>query len=304
MKKKIILLLIISLFILTSCKKKDYKLIELTSSDLLTILNENNDSFVYATINIRGNKEESKEFKKALSDYATKGKTNIYYVDTSDLIFYDDEMIYNMTNIDLSKNYLYIVKNGSIKASIPYKGKDTPKTYLSGIHFDKLNIPTSDKEKEKIFAEAKIKYEEGLICSSYTLLQKAWTLDSVKKYYESHDYYKLINYWRSYLHLGDGKVLSKELVIFSFDDTVNSYKYSGLNKNYKYPKSNDYDMKNFYVKDNTIYTADTSVEDLTKYKKQYEILEIKEDYLKIKEKDTIYELFPFSYEGITEETKE
>ena len=302
MKKKVALLLLISLFLFTSCTKKEYKLIELTSEDLLTLLTDSKDSFVYATINMRGNKKEAQEYKKALLNYTKKGKTNIYYIDTSDLVFYDDEMIYNFTNTDLSKNYLYIVRSGVIKAVIPYEGKNTPEKYLSGIHFSDIKIPTSDKEKEESLEEAKKLYEEGLICSSYTILQKAWTLESAKKYYETHDYYKLINYWRSYLHLGNGKVLSKELVIFNFEDAVNSFKYSGLNKDYKYPKSNDYDMKNFYVKDNIIYTADVTIEDKTKYKKQYEILEIKEDYLKVKEKDTIYELFPFSYDEITEES--
>lgn len=300
MKNKIkILILILSLVLITSCEKKEYKLIELTSGDLFQLLSEEKKSFIFATINERNKKEEAIEYKKALKEYAKNGKTNIYYLDTSDLIFFDDEMIYSMTNVDLALHYFYIVKNGKITANVAYEGKDILKKYLSGIHFDEIEMPIKESEKKDYLKKAKEQYEEGNICTSYQYLQKAWTLEAAKKFYRDNDYYKIINYWRNYVHLGNNKVISKEIVIFSMADNINTFNYSGTNSKYKYPKSSDYETKEFYIKDNYLYTRKNDKE---KYKKAFEIMEVDDKHLLIKEDDKIYELYPFSYDGISEES--
>lgn len=290
-------LLIMALLFFTACEKKEYKLVELTSGDLYKLLSESEESFVFATVNVRNN-DEANKYLKDLRNYAEEGKTTIYYLDSSDLIFLDDEALYAITNNDLTKHYLYLVKNGNITMSTIYEGEKTLESNLSSIHYDEIELPVKDSEKKEYFKKAKEAYEEGYICTSYQYLQRAWTLESVKKYYRDHNYYKLINYWRAYVHLDDKNALSKEIVIFSSSDYINSFYYKGPKSKYKYPKSNDYDIKDFYVKDNIIYTSELGKE---KFKKQYEILEISDDFLKVKEKDTIYNLYPFSYEGIEEE---
>ena len=284
-------------FLLTACEDKEYKLIELTSTDLSKLLTEGNDSFVFATINVR-NDENANKFKKALQKYVIEGKTTIYYLDSSDLLFMDDETIYSQTNIDLSKQYLYLVREGRIKLAARFEGEDTLRKNLVSIHYDEIELPTKDSEKKEYLKQAKKLYEQGFICSSYQNLQKAWTLEAAKKYYRDHNYYNIINYWRAFVHLDDNTALSKEIVIFSVEDSINSFYYKGPKKKYSYPKSNDYDVKDFYIKDNFIYTSETGKE---KYKKQYEIIELTKDYFKVEENGIVYHLHPFSYDDINNE---
>jgi len=296
MKKifKICLILFI-VIILTGCGKSDYKLIEMTANDLLTILTDEDrdDNFIFATINVRNN-EEADDFKKLLRTYVKKNKTTIYYIDTSDLTFSDDEMLYSITNIDLAKQYVYMVKNNNLYSYIEYYKDMSLSDFLLRIHYKEIKMPTTDEDKKEHLEEAKKLYEEGYICSSYSELQLAWTLQSAKNYYKNHSYYYIINTWRTYVK-EDNKVRSKELFIFNFEDKINEYNFYGKEKDYEYPSYNDYYDEDFYIKDDIIYIK----EDDSKYKKGYEIISIEEDFLRVKDTNgIIYNMTPFSYDEL------
>ena len=281
MKKSIKVLLIITLsLLLFGCKSKEgYRLIEITGNELVESL-ENNDQIIYATINL--NTKEGQNFKRDLERIAKEHHTDIYYVDSIRLNFWDDETLYVKTNIDTRKNYYYYT--GKNAWSKEYKDYQDINENIYGYKSNKISKSVSDKEKNDYFTKAKTSYNEGNIAESYDYLTKCWTLKEAKDFYDNNKYFKLINEWE-YKSQNNKNITIKKLAIFDVSSLLFYYEYSGKLSEYTEPKANDYDANNYKVKDDIIY-----VEENEKYIPKYKIISLEEDEMILEENkvQTVY----------------
>lgn len=281
MKKKIKIILVIMLSILlVGCKSKEgYQLIEITGQDLIEALN-NREEILYATIYMDSKTGEN--FKRDLSRIAKEKHTDIYYVDSSKMSFWDDETIYIINNIDTRKNYIYYT--GKNEIALEYKDYKDLNQNLEGYKSNKIGKITSDEEKQKYLKDAKTAYEEGRISDSYNLLTKCWTLDEAKEYYSKGKYYKLFNEWE-YRAQNNKELTIKKITIFDVTSLLFTYEYKGPVADYKEPKAKEYNDVNFRVKDDIIY-----VEVENDFQPKYKIISLEDEELILEENkvQTVY----------------
>lgn len=280
-----LVVLLISIIILCSCQNKEYKLIELTSQDLATII-EGNDDIIFATLN--SNLEDSDTFQKDLTTTAKAIKSDIYYIDASKTTFWADESIYIYTNVDTRKLYYYARKEGSLAVANSYVNQRKMYESLKDYKSADIKIPTSDKEKQASLKEAQKYYEKGLIASSYQKLAEAWTLKEAKEYFNNHKYYQLINTWEI-RDIKKNKFYYQTIALYGLSDSLYYYDYNGSIDDFTDPpKASDYSSLNYYVKDDKIYVSDEDTEDLSKYQEKYQIISLDNNNLILKEKNKEY----------------
>lgn len=279
------IILLICIVFLCSCQNKEYELIELTSKDLATIIN-GQDDIIFATLN--ANLDNSTAFQQDLTKTAQTIKSNIYYIDASKTDFWADESIYAYTNIDTRKLYYYARIDGSLTVANPYDNERKMYENLNGYKSATIEIPTSDEDKKVALKEAQIAYEQGFIADSYQKLTTAWTLKEAKEYFASHKYYQLINTWEM-REIKNNKFYYKTIALYRTSNLLYYYNFSGNIDNFiDPPKASDYSSLNYYVKDDTIYTSEETTKDQSKYQAKYQIISLNNDNLILKEKNKEY----------------
>lgn len=212
--KKILncLLLLLIIFMLCSCKEKKYELIEVTSNDLVTNLQDTkNKTFVFATLN--SDLKDNNKFRSDLEKASKAIKSNIYFIDASKANFWDDETIYIMTNVDTSLLYYYVYNKKGVVVANPYKDYNDIVKNLQSYTSQKMDIVLTDKEKKKHLELAKKEYAEGNISSAFNDLSYAWTLKEAKNFYNNCKYFKLLNEWE-YAYLNHENLKFKSYVFF------------------------------------------------------------------------------------------
>ena len=281
MKKYIKLILVITLsFLIFGCKNKEgYQLIELTGKELVSAIDKN-EQIIYATINL--NTKEGQNFKRDLERIAKEHHTDIYYVDSSRMNFWNDEALYIQTGIDTRKNYYYYT--GKESFALEYTNYQDLDKNIEGHKSNNITTIESDSTKKEYLSEAKKYYEEGNLTESYTYLTNSWTLKEAKDYYNNSKYFKILNEWE-YRSQNNKDITIKKITIFDVSPLLFYYEYNGKISEYTEPKARDYKDNNYIIKDDIIY-----IEENEEYIPKYKIISLKDDEM-ILEEDNIQTVY-------------
>ena len=275
MKKKLIVIIIVlilfitvSIIIGTKQEKEEYKLIELTGTELTnTIISSEKISITFALYNEYD--INSKNFLEDLKKVVRQTQENIYFVNTSHTTFEFGEIMSAITSNEVETLSYYVYQDGKLVVSNTYKNFKSLYKDLNGKKYDTKIIKTSKKEKEKAIETATTLYNEGDIAGAYNNLSLAWDSEEAKSHYNNRPYYKLIGSWEifepdeemiktkytNYIFL----TYNNKLLIGSHEDKIDGF---------EKPSSDKYEIYDTKIKDDYIYTKK---EKETKFKKTYKI---------------------------------
>ncbi len=287
MKKiiSIIILLFTCTLFLTSCEKKEGRLIELTSEELVAnITKEALPNMVFAIWNSK--RDNADEFMKSLKSVVNNANINIYYIDYQNISINQATMLFLLYDYNVSYNSYFVLENNDYVVEGDYSDFKTLYNALKNYSFkDEIEYVSKEKKLEYI-ENAKKLYNEGQIGQSKEFLNLAYTLDEAKEFHKNSSYYKLLEEWER----------------FEFDKEDNNYatyyakqfptlrnyyfevnktgKFEGFEKPYDI---SDYSKVYYYIKDNHIYTSSS---EKGKYKKTYEIVMFDDKNLELKDLKT------------------
>ena len=285
--KKIIKLIFI--FVLTialcSCNKKEYKLIELTSTELVNHLLKGDTDLVFITYD--ENNEQNEEFFKNVQKIAKIAKENIYYIDINHMVF-SDEILLTESGIDY-KNLLYIVvQDGATIINEQYTDYDTMFKALNGKNYEEQPKLISDEEKNEHISLAREYYNKGQLVNAYNELAQAWTLQEAKDEFKNNKYYYLLNEWESFQVLNNQEEVKYDgFLFYTFNSTMYTATKTDKIEGFTEPDLDKYTSKYYYIKNDCIYT---SKDQDGSYKKEYKIKEIEKNKLVLEKNNQIIEL--------------
>lgn len=292
--KKIIksfLVIIIALF-MCSCEKKEYKLIELTSNELLNHLLTENSSITFITYN--ADLDNNQEFVENVEKVCKRAKENIYYIDTNHISASDNLFLYEIMGDTIKNLRYYVYQNGQFIIQKDYSDYETMFKDLNGKKYKDGPNLTSEETKKTYIQNAKSAYEEGKISSAYDLLNMAWNLDEAKEFYNKNNYFNIIDEWESYEVKDDGQTLTyTKIMIYSFSDIMYIATKTAAIDGFEKPSVDEYKAYNYYIKDNYIYLKEDNSD---KYKKTYSIDYLSDEYLTITKSNKTYKFFALKEE--------
>lgn len=292
--KKIVksILLVLIILLSCSCNKKEYKLIELTSNELLNHLLKDNSSITFVTYN--NELENNDDFITNVQKVSKRAKENIYYLDINHISANDNLVLYEIMGNDFQGLRYYVYQNGKFIIQKSYSDFTTLFNDLNGKKYKDEPKLTSDEDKKKYLDSAALAYEEGKISSAYDLLNMAWTLNEAKKTYQNNNLYNIINEWESYEVSADGKSLTyTKIMFYSFSDTMYIATKTDKVDGFQKPSMLDYKSYNYYIKDNYIYLDEKNNGN---YKKTYLIDYLDNEYLTITKRNQTYKFFALKEE--------
>ena len=292
--KKIVksILLVLIILLSCSCNKKEYKLIELTSNELLNHLLKDNSSITFVTYN--DELEDNDDFITNVQKVSKRAKENIYYLDINHISANDNLVLYEIMGNDFQGLRYYVYQNGKFIIQKSYSDFTTLFNDLNGKKYKDEPSLTSDEDKKKYLDSAVLAYEEGKISSAYDLLNMAWTLNEAKNTYQNNNLYNIINEWESYEVSADGKSLTyTKIMFYSFSDTMYIATKTDKVDGFQKPGMLDYKSYNYYIKDNYIYLDEKNNGN---YKKTYLIDYLDNEYLTIIKRNKTYKFFALKEE--------
>ena len=281
----IALILIVITIIILPKDKKEYNLIELTGTELIQTILQDNISITFALYNDRD--IQAKEFYEDLEKTARQAKENIYYINTNFVTIEFDEIVSALTGAEINKLSYFAMQNGKIILQNTYSDFKTMFKELNGKKYETQIKETPKEEKIKKLEEAKTQYKEGNIAKAFNFLCEAWNLEEAKIEYKDNPFYQILGSWESY-EVVENKENTKytnfyfmnyasELYIATKEDKI-----EGFEK----PTVDEYKTYDILVKDNYIYVKNKN----NKYEKKYEILTIGPYELTLKDKNKRYNL--------------
>lgn len=286
MKKiKILLILLFIPIILSSCDKKEYGLIELTSEELINNMISGEKDFIFAIVDY--SEDNTDQFLKDLADVSSSAKINIYYID---YIHMDEEsagtLLFYTYSTDFSVNAIHAIQDSELIVSKKYTNfKDMYTTLKEIVFTDKLDL-IDNKTKQKYIEEANKLYQEEKYAEAHNQLCKAWNLPEAKKIHEENDYYHLINLWEHFKITDEEPAIItyRNLYFYSNSETLYRIKETAEFENFEKPTDlTNYEELLYKIEDNIIYTK---VSENSKYKATYEIESVNEYELKIIDLET------------------
>ena len=281
MKKILILFLCIICFSLTSCKKNEYGLVELSSVEF------NNyyyvDDVVREDVNIvlaiyNSASENGEQFLNDLDKVARRTKTLIYYIDYDHLDFVT---AFVMDELAPGENSYLVIQDGVTIYSELYSDYDTMYKNINGKKlYPDLEL-SSDEYVDEQLDNAKKALDEGKYTTAYDYLNLIWNRQEAKDFFNDHNEFNLIHYWEGYIPTGNGeKIHYFALSIGFFFNTLTVYDKLDNTEGFKVPT--DGKMYYYYVKDGYFYISEK--ED-GEYKKSYKIVSLTKDKLVVKVND-------------------
>lgn len=283
-----LLIIILSIFILVGCNdnKKDNKLIELQSSELLNYLEDTKSANIVVAL-YYDNLDNSNVYMTALNNILDKINNNIYYVNMSHLDADSSVFLYDYLGSNSDTNSYMVLDNGNLSVDKVFKDY---KELFGDLKNVKIKEDTIDKIDESIKRDAIDKaieeYSNGNISISLMYLNKAWDLEEAKSLYEFNDTYLITGDWEAY-HILDTKSLESEYKAFTIHDGFQElyvYETKDILDKISRPNYSDYKIKYFIIKDDIIKIKDK--EDSKKYKDMYKINYISSGQLQLKSIDT------------------
>lgn len=278
LKISIFLLLII---VLGACgDKKEYKLIELTSNDLLqNIMAEDNKDFVFAVVDDEDDNYET--FLEHLQKVVQNAKINIYYIDYNHIDSGSGMYLLDLLELGIAPSTYYVFQDGNIKLSKKYSDYATLYNDLKNTSFLSEMIITDDNELLENLNKAREEYVKGNIGIALNYLNLAWSLEEAKEEYNNNAYYNLINTWEVYDFKDDELTYAtyfNNIFILNYNYYLSSSA-SGLYAVLEKPTSfADYKNVYYYLKDDIIYTAE---QEDGKYTKKFKINYISANFLRV-----------------------
>ena len=289
MKKKLIITLIIALaliiitIIILPKDKKEYHLIELTGTELVQTILQDNTSITFALYNDRDIQAE--QFREDLEKTVKQAKENIYYVNTNFVSIEFDEIISSVTGVEVDKQSYFVIQNGKIVLQNTYSNFKKMLKDLNGKKYATKIKEISKEEKLKKLEEAKTQYKEGNIAKAFNALCEAWSLKEAKEEYKNNPFYQILGSWESYEQV-ENKENTKytnfyfmnyasELYIATKEDKI-----EGFEK----PTVDEYKTYEVLVKDDYVYIKNKK----NKYEKKYEIIAISQYTLTLQDNDKRY----------------
>ena len=289
MKKRLIISLIIALaliiitIIILPKDKKEYHLIELTGTELVQTILQDNTSITFALYNDRDMQAE--QFREDLEKTVKQTKENIYYVNTNFVSIEFDEIISSVTGVEVDKQSYFVIQNGKIVLQNTYSNFKKMFKDLNGKKYTTKIKEISKEEKLKKLEEAKRQYKEGNIAKAFNDLCEAWTLKEAKEEYKNNPFYQILGSWESYEQV-ENKENTKytnfyfmnyasELYIATKEDKI-----EGFEK----PTVDEYKTYEVLIKDDYVYIKNKK----NKYEKKYEIIAISQYTLTLQDNDKRY----------------
>ncbi len=256
MKKYFYLLIIILL--LCSCGKKEYKVIEISSYDLIEAIKDNNGNFVFGIYN--SDYENDKAFLSDLKTASDRAGMDIYYIDykhaTSDSASY---LVYDIGYNSSNGQYYGVFENGKIINSGYYSDFNSMYEKIFKSKYNTDIKKTSSDDEDKYIEDALKLYEDNKYNSALDTLNHAWPNNKAKSIYKQYKYFKLSGIWESYSFLGDDHK-KVDFYAFYFLSNNDNYclMYSIKNQVYdgfKKPSFGDLNRRYYYIKDDIIYMS-------------------------------------------------
>lgn len=259
MKKYIqISILLLSIFILCSCKSKQkYELIEITSAELLNnVLSEDSVNFIYALYN--ENIDNSTNFLEDLKKVAPAIQTNIYYIDVNHIDVTSYTNLYYLGGLDTTINAYFAIKDKNVIANGEYLNYQTLYSSLATVDCKDEITRTSNEDKNSILDEAKKAYNEGNIVYSLDLINQVWNTKEAKDFYQESNYFNILNQWEFYDFKDDKMTdLNYTSIIFykDIDCLFQVEKRTKYDSDFTTPNFDEYEQLYYYIKDDIIYTS-------------------------------------------------
>lgn len=278
-----IILFIIFVLLLSSCKKEEYEVIEVSSYDLHQAIQDNETNFVFAIYN-----EKYSNYQAFLSDLqrvADRGKTNIYYVDyghvSGDAA---NTFVFEVGYDSGSGQYFGVYENGVINHSGYYSDFDSMFKELYQSRYTKPIKITSEEEQREYINQALEMYKDSKYNAASDLLDHAWPNDEAKKLFKTMPYLHLTHIWESY-DFTDKTYTKVNYLIFYFLTDNDEYCLYYQSKNQVYdgfqkPSLTDLSHRYYYIDGDIIYMS--SKEDGS-YEKYYRIISINEMEMKLED---------------------
>ncbi len=277
MKKIIKTLIIVVLFltVLCSCKQKEYKLIEITGEELLNILNESHDTYAVAIVN--PNNQTGKKYLEDLKKLTKEKEVNILYLDKN-YVSVDVELFIEMNyEKTAAANTYMIIQDQRIIGNEYYSDIQDfySKIYTLNTSSDYPEIP--NEKKLESLSKGIQNYEEGKIVEAFKYLSQAITSTEAKSYIGRSKYLNLLARWDTVTAVKKDKFFTLN---FSIDDQKYYQAYATQKQIKEGTMEYDYDNPVYYkVDSDIIYTS----KDNKKFKKTYKIREFHDYKLVIEE---------------------
>ncbi len=284
-KAKILIIFTIMLLLCSCGAKKEYKVVELTGEELINnLLAQNEKRFIFAFVNKESDNYDV--FMKNLTNVSNSTKNNIYYIESDYIDTESALFLYNFDLFDFDNNSYYTFDGKSFDVAEKYVDLSSMYSNLKSFSSKGDIGKISSTQKEEYLKEARQYYEDGQIAMSFDKLNMAWDTEEAKEFYKNSKNYMVLRSWENYEYkLGD----KEDKAIYTswiFYHGVNFYsvatKEGEYNHNFRNDEFYDDDFKDVYYKviDDVIYTNDTEEGN---YKKTYEILDLTEKSMKLKE---------------------
>lgn len=277
MKKRIVLLIIISLFIiLTGCEKKEYNLIEISGDELINNLQSNKKIF-FAIYNERV--PTKKGFLSDLKKAANALSANIYYVNYQHLS--SDASNYLIDNTGYDSYYqLYCAYNGTTFEVVEnYEDYKSLFNNLKGLHYNDEITTFTEEEVNNYLKQAQDEYAEYDYIKATETLNRIWSYSVAQNEYKQNEYYNLANFWEDYEFVDSEKtrVNYRSIIFYSNRNYLGIVLVEdSLLEKFEKPTIDEFTRKYFQIKEDIIYFS--SKEDGS-YKPKYQIKEITSETL-------------------------
>ena len=279
MKKKLFILIICIFGIfLSSCKKKEYGLIEISAYEFNNYLyNEDRDresvNIVYAVYS--SSSKDAEQFLDDLEKVARRTKTLIYYLDYEHLDFLTSFMLEESAPGD---NYYCVIQDGQVIVFEEYKDYDTLYKNINGKQYYPDIEFASQEYIDEQMEKAKEEFDKGRYTGSLNFLNLIWNVKEAKDFYNDHNEFNLVHFWVGYIPTGnDEDIHYFGLSVGFFFNTLTIY--DKLDKVEGFKEPTDGKMYYYYVKDGYFYISEK--ED-GEYKKSYKIVSLTKDKLIVK----------------------
>lgn len=251
-------LILISIFILCSCKTKEkYGLIEINSAELIeNVLSDKQVDFIYALYN--ENNDNSADFIEDLRSVAAAIQTNIYYVDVNHIDVNSYTKLYYEGGLDTNINAYFAIKDKKVRASGEYSSYQLLYSSLATLDCKDEITRMSLEDKNKLLTEAKNAYENGNIVYSLDLLNQVWDLKEAKDYYQESKYFNILKQWEFYDFKNDKMTDLNYTSIIFYKDVNFLYqieKRVKYNSDFTTPNLDEYEQLYYQIKNDIIYTS-------------------------------------------------
>lgn len=285
MKKKVKLLFLLGLFLFSvGCRKQEQKegaLIEINVEELVALMDAD-DNLILAIIDDTDSKTQN--FVDVLKKYQKSTNNPVYYVDTTNVNFIDQEYINIILNQTIGETGLYIIQDGKVTSSleIPNNAIDLKNTISE--EFEEYDLTALYEIRDTYFEEGGRLLNDGLISTSYSSFYHALPKQEAKEALKN-DLFLILNAWESTIQDGNNCTYTS-LNILTSNNQLYYRTYNGKCSDFSDEKIKVV-LYDYYIKENNIYVKKEKEKN---YSVLFTIETINKNELIVKDKKTEYKM--------------